>query len=106
MTVELRMIRGHRLGAVDATPRLPIPPAWTVDAVCAQTDPEAFFPEKGGSTRAAKQICAGCPVRAECLAWALENGERVGIWGGTSYRERRRLHRQQQRQETAGEAAA
>ena len=68
-------------------------PAWRDDALCAQTDPEAFFPEKGGSTREAKKICAGCPVRAECLESALANDERFGIWGGLSERERRRLRR-------------
>jgi WhiB family redox-sensing transcriptional regulator len=68
-------------------------PGWNDDALCAQTDPEAFFPEKGGSTREAKKICAGCPVRAECLEYALGNDERFGIWGGLSERERRRLRR-------------
>lgn len=65
--------------------------SWQERALCAQTDPEAFFPEKGGSTREAKRICAVCPVRAECLSYALEHDERFGIWGGLSERERRRL---------------
>jgi len=56
--------------------------------------PEAFFPEKGGSTREAKRICSGCEVRAECLEYALANDERFGIWGGLSERERRRVRRQ------------
>jgi WhiB family transcriptional regulator, redox-sensing transcriptional regulator len=64
---------------------------WREDALCAETDPEAFFPEKGGSTREAKRVCSGCSVRAECLESALENDERFGIWGGLSERERRRL---------------
>ena len=67
------------------------PPAWHEDALCAQTDPEAFFPEKGGSTREAKKICVGCEVRSECLEYALANDERFGIWGGLSERERRKL---------------
>ena len=67
--------------------------AWQADALCAQTDPEAFFPEKGGSTRDAKRICASCEVRAECLEYALQNDERFGIWGGLSERERRKLKR-------------
>ena len=67
--------------------------AWQADALCAQTDPEAFFPEKGGSTRDAKKICSGCEVKAECLEYALNNDERFGIWGGLSERERRRLRR-------------
>lgn len=76
------------------------PEPWRDDAICNQTDPESFFPEKGGTTRPAKQICLGCPVRArqlggtgECLDYALEHDERFGIWGGYSERERRRLLR-------------
>ncbi|RZS57425.1 transcription factor WhiB [Microcella putealis] len=67
--------------------------AWQTDALCAQTDPEAFFPEKGGSTRDAKKICTSCEVRTECLEYALKNDERFGIWGGLSERERRKLRR-------------
>ncbi|GAA3946660.1 WhiB family transcriptional regulator [Pseudoclavibacter caeni] len=66
---------------------------WQAEALCAQTDPEAFFPEKGGSTRDAKRICQSCAVRAQCLEYALENDERFGIWGGLSERERRKLRR-------------
>jgi WhiB family redox-sensing transcriptional regulator len=67
---------------------------WQERALCAQTDPEAFFPEKGGSTREAKKVCRSCEVRAECLEYALEHDERFGIWGGLSERERRRIKRQ------------
>ncbi len=72
---------------------LPEEASWQERSLCAQTDPEAFFPEKGGSTREAKRICVGCEVRSECLEYALENDERFGIWGGLSERERRRLKR-------------
>jgi WhiB family redox-sensing transcriptional regulator len=74
------------IGEVDAQ-------SWQERALCAETDPEAFFPEKGGSTREAKKICTGCEVKAECLEYALANDERFGIWGGLSERERRRLRR-------------
>ncbi|WP_344102298.1 WhiB family transcriptional regulator [Myceligenerans crystallogenes] len=67
--------------------------SWQERALCAQTDPEAFFPEKGGSTREAKKVCQGCEVKAECLDYALANDERFGIWGGLSERERRKLKR-------------
>jgi WhiB family redox-sensing transcriptional regulator len=67
--------------------------SWQERALCAETDPEAFFPEKGGSTREAKKICTGCEVKAQCLEYALANDERFGIWGGLSERERRRLRR-------------
>src|ERR1700749_4312715 len=69
------------------------PLAWQSDSLCAQPDPEAFFPEKGGSTRDAKKICASCEVRVHCLEYALENDERFGIWGGLSERERRKLRK-------------
>jgi len=69
------------------------PLAWQAEAVCAETDPELFFPEKGGSTREAKRICAGCDVKTQCLEYALANDERFGIWGGLSERERRKLKR-------------
>jgi len=65
--------------------------SWQERALCAQTDPEAFFPEKGGSTREAKKVCVGCDVRRECLEYALGHDERFGIWGGLSERERRKL---------------
>jgi len=75
------------LVADDDNPEL----SWQERALCAQTDPEAFFPEKGGSTRDAKKVCVSCDVRAECLEYALAHDERFGIWGGLSERERRRL---------------
>jgi WhiB family redox-sensing transcriptional regulator len=75
-------------------------PEWQDLALCAETDPEAFFPEKGGSVREAKKVCRKCEVRAQCLEYALENDERFGIWGGLSERERRHVKR-----ETAAPAA-
>lgn len=67
---------------------------WQDKALCAETDPDAFFPERGGSTREAKRVCRSCEVRAECLEYALghEVGQ-FGVWGGMSERERRRLRR-------------
>jgi WhiB family redox-sensing transcriptional regulator len=93
--------------AEDSTPALPwaagsaADEAWRQDALCAETDPEAFFPEKGGSTREAKRVCVGCEVRAECLEFALASDERFGIWGGLSERERRRLRLQRRESLTA-----
>jgi WhiB family transcriptional regulator, redox-sensing transcriptional regulator len=66
---------------------------WQERALCAQTDPEAFFPDKGGSTKDAKAICMACEVRSECLEYALTHRERFGIWGGLSERERRPLEK-------------
>lgn len=70
-----------------------VDPHWTDRALCAEVDPELFFPEKGGSTKGAKQTCRACEVRAECLEWALTQGEVFGVWGGTSERERRLLRK-------------
>nr|WP_170977757.1 WhiB family transcriptional regulator [Blastococcus sp. CCUG 61487] len=75
--------------------------AWRQLALCGETDPDAFFPEQGGSTREAKRVCAGCVVRTECLEFALSNDERFGIWGGLSERERRRIRVQRREALTA-----
>ncbi|MFV8301254.1 WhiB family transcriptional regulator [Mycolicibacterium fortuitum] len=66
---------------------------WQAEGICRQVDPEIFFPEKGQSTKDAKRVCANCPVAAECLEYALVNGERFGIFGGYSERERRQMKR-------------
>jgi WhiB family redox-sensing transcriptional regulator len=76
---------------IDATP-LGDNTDWMADGQCAQTDPEAFFPHKGGTTRPAKTVCDGCPVLGECLTYAVAHDERFGVWGGASERERRPLH--------------
>jgi hypothetical protein len=67
------------------------PQPWTEDALCAQTDPDTFFPEKGGNNKDAIATCRRCPVAAECLDYALANGERFGVWGGVTERKRRAL---------------
>ena len=67
---------------------------WRQSAACRDTDPDLFFPERGASTKEAKAVCRGCEVRAECLEYALSHGEKFGIWGGLSERERRRVRRQ------------
>src|SRR3954465_14924398 len=67
---------------------------WQERANCLGVDPDLFFPERGASTKEAKGVCAGCEVRMECLEYALRHGEKFGIWGGMSERERRRIRRQ------------
>ena len=67
---------------------------WQERANCLGVDPDLFFPERGASTKEAKQVCQGCVVREDCLEYALANGEKFGIWGGLSERERRRIRRQ------------
>ena len=66
-----------------------IPVPWMVDAGCADADPVVFFADHGRPATEAKAICAGCPVRAECLDFALAGSERFGIWGGLTEKERR-----------------
>ncbi|MEV0848279.1 WhiB family transcriptional regulator [Streptomyces sp. NPDC049954] len=71
---------------------------WIHHAACIGTDPELFFPvsSEGPGARQreeAKQVCAGCPVRQQCLEWALESRQRAGIWGGLDERERATLSR-------------
>lgn len=68
------------------------PRDWQDGALCAQTDPELWFPGVGEPAIPAKRICAVCPVREACLDYALAAGPRIyGIWGGTTEKERRQL---------------
>jgi WhiB family redox-sensing transcriptional regulator len=66
---------------------------WQTRANCMGVDPDLFFPERGSSTREAKEVCRGCVVQEDCLEFAIANGEKFGIWGGMSERERRRVRR-------------
>jgi len=78
---------------------------WQLYANCLGVDPDLFFPERGASTKEAKSVCKGCVVREDCLEYALANGEKFGIWGGLSERERRRLRRQRAMQRRAATAS-
>ena len=80
--------------------------SWQDEANCMGVDPDLFFPERGASTREAKEVCRGCVVRDECLEYALTNGEKFGIWGGMSERERRRIRRARALARRAGGAAS
>ncbi len=92
--------RGARPGAAMAT-ALAIPGRWAEQALCAQADPDAWFPSKGQHALAAiaTRICGLCPVRARCLDYALAGadtwaGIAIGIWGGTTPQDRDRLRQQ------------
>jgi len=84
----------------------PEQPTWQRKANCMGVDPDLFFPERGASTREAKEVCRGCVVREDCLEYALANGEKFGIWGGMSERERRRVRRARALARRAGGAAS
>lgn len=79
-------------GLRDLIPSAP----WMKRAACRgmERGDELFFPERGASTREAKAVCRSCPVREDCLEYALATGEKFGIWGGLGERERRRIRGQ------------
>ena len=68
---------------------------WYEEAACASYPAEVFFPssEVPLESNPAKAICEGCPVREECLSFALETAQAEGVWGGMDAGERRRLRR-------------
>lgn len=68
-------------------------PAWQNSAACKGADADAFFADDATIVAAAKAICRACPVTAECLAYALDNNERFGVWGGRSTNERNAMRR-------------
>jgi WhiB family redox-sensing transcriptional regulator len=61
---------------------------WQSFALCSEVDFDTFFPEKGGSTKEAKRICAECVVIDQCRNFAIANDQRYGIWGGLAESER------------------
>lgn len=71
--------------------------AWKARGACLGADPALFFPAREGVPADVAELCAGCPVRTECLEWALDNHE-FGIWAGTTAEMRRRLRRQRRQQ--------
>ncbi len=75
-------------------------------ALCVQVDLELFFPERGESGREAKAVCARCEVQTECLAYALDHGERHGVWGGKGERARERMRRDRKASKTSDRGAA
>jgi WhiB family redox-sensing transcriptional regulator len=72
-------------------------PDWQHEGACLGHDPDIWFPERGQDYQRAKLICHECPVRTECLEWALATEQKFGIWGGASERERRAMRAQRRR---------
>lgn len=73
---------------------IPTRPRWMADAACRGVDSAVFFPSRGEPTEAARELCAGCPARGPCLAYALDDEGLEGVWAGTSKRERRAMRRE------------
>ena len=71
----------------DYTPSRPQP--WMADSACLTTDPDAFFPDKGAANKAALMVCADCPVRDACLNYAIQEHITIGIYGGTTAKQRK-----------------
>lgn len=71
---------------------LPLTGDWAAKGRCRSAPKEVFFPAPGDSIDPAKAICADCPVREQCLDYALAHPRLQGVWGGTSGKERRLIH--------------
>jgi WhiB family transcriptional regulator, redox-sensing transcriptional regulator len=93
LTVEVALL------TADTSPLRVTGPArgedWRSAAACNDTDPDLFFPLSGSGksleqAERAKAVCAGCPVRRSCLAFAQRTGQVHGIWGGLTEEERLR----------------
>jgi WhiB family transcriptional regulator, redox-sensing transcriptional regulator len=82
----LRVVRG---GSIDIVIQ-----DWRAFAACAETDPDLWFAAGAIEHKIAKRICRVCPVREQCLAYAMEEPVDHGLWGGLTERERRRYRRQ------------
>jgi WhiB family redox-sensing transcriptional regulator len=100
--VKNRTASQFSLGALGPLLDMETPKNWQDLAACQYTDPEVFFPVKGGTSAPAKRICAACAVRMECLEFALDNDERFGVFGGTSEAQRRRILRDRARSAQPG----
>ncbi len=79
---------------LEALPPNPSPPdVWQEQAACFGVDPDVFFPISEEEAGPALAFCQSCSLKELCLAWALKNGERYGVWGGTTEQQRRRIQR-------------
>lgn len=66
---------------------------WKADAACRDLDISIFFPDSESASGPALEVCAGCPVREQCLDFALRTRQNDGVWGGHTETDRRRLRR-------------
>lgn len=65
--------------------------AWMLEGICRNIDPDLWFPDAGGSTRAPISMCQRCPVKQRCLDYAMDNEIEYGVWGGTSNKQRKAM---------------
>lgn len=86
-------------------PPTSIAEGWEDQAACQGMETEWFYPERGESHHEQRTVCAGCPVRRECLTMAVERREKFGVWGGSSERQRRDLRSHLRHQHQLGAAA-
>jgi len=94
--VEEGLLMNETLMDVDVSrlPKDPMPPdMWQDRAACYGIDPEVFFPASEEDASLALSYCGTCSIRDTCLAWALKNRERYGVWGGLTEQQRRRISR-------------
>ncbi len=92
----------HLLPIIMSGPVAPALGEWPSGGLCVGEDPEGFFPSRGDPGTGARQVCASCPVRTECLSYATTADE-FGIWGGLDQQERRNLKRREQRRNAAAQ---
>jgi WhiB family redox-sensing transcriptional regulator len=88
------------LNSMDDTQEISEDTTWMLEAHCRGVDPDKFFPTDGAGVEAIQRMCSACPVQTECLEYALFNRIELGVWGGVSARERRRILRR--RRQLAG----
>jgi WhiB family redox-sensing transcriptional regulator len=88
--------------ATGAYPGLFERPSWHRYAACRGSDPRLFFPERGEPTGRAIAVCRRCPVRSECLMYAIGDGTKHGVWGGVAEAQRRHLRRAARIEREAG----
>ncbi len=88
--IEIEELEGDNLLV---SPQVDGDTSWMKAGRCAEMSPSTFFPSDGVGVESARKICAECPVREQCLEYALANRIDHGVWGGTSERQRRRILR-------------
>lgn len=92
---DTSLIGGRRLSETSPALAITAIGPWAARARCADVDPEVFFPPGDDPATEARRTCRQCPVRDDCLEYALDAGEQYGIWGGLDPAERRNLRRRQ-----------